>query len=475
MSEKVSDRLPPYSLEGEMGVLGCCLLDPKLVVPQCMERMKDPDRVFYNPSHQSIYASLCSLYEADKLGLAEISPDRVEWIFLLSEELRGNGTYDAVGGSAYLEELMDFSPHVSNVDAYLEVVLKKAVLRSVVRGCAEISRWVQENEKLDYQDVLDRVETDLLGICQDSIVKEKSRAINDIVHDAITEIEEAAEHEGQIGVRTGFKDFDKITGGLRGGQMVVIAARPSVGKTSLAMGIAENVAVGNGIPVGVFSLEMTDTELVKRSMSSLARVDSLSIRDGKCLERDYPKLIAAAAKLRAAPLYIDDSPGLSLQQLRGKARRMVVEKGVKLIVIDYLQLLHCLGRRYENNRQQEVADISSGIKALTKELSVPIIVLCQLNRDVEREKRKPKLSDLRESGAIEQDADLIAFLYRPDESEPTYEQESVAQSINLLVAKQRNGPTGEVRFTFLRCFTRYESRSEISPNDIPNQESFDAL
>jgi replicative DNA helicase len=251
--------------------------------------------------------------------------------------------------------------------------------------------------------------------------------------------------------------------------MIVIAARPSMGKTSLAMNIAEHVALELKLPVGVFSLEMTAPSLVLRMLCSRSRVNLRNIREGFLAERDFPKLTGAAGKLANAPLFIDDSAGLSILQLRAKARRMTQQYGIKLFVIDYLQLLHSTARRAEN-RQQEIADISNGIKALAKELKVPVVVLSQLNRELEKDKnRKPRLSDLRESGAIEQDADLVALLYKPssgDDEDGGERDEQEAVAVNLLIAKQRNGPTGDVNLTFLKPYTRFESAAKISAEDV---------
>jgi replicative DNA helicase len=251
--------------------------------------------------------------------------------------------------------------------------------------------------------------------------------------------------------------------------MIVIAARPSMGKTSLAMNIADTVAVDQRLPVGVFSLEMTAEALVLRMLCSRSRVNLRHITSGFLANQDFPKLTGAAGKLANAPLFIDDSAGLSILQLRAKARRMAQQYGIKLFVIDYLQLLHSTARRAEN-RQQEIADISNGIKALAKELKVPVIVLSQLNRELEKDKnRKPRLSDLRESGAIEQDADLVALLYKPSggDDDDGGGPEQDAEPVNLLIAKQRNGPTGDVNLTFLRSYTRFESAAKISGDDLP--------
>jgi len=274
------------------------------------------------------------------------------------------------------------------------------------------------------------------------------------------------------GVGTGFTDLDRMTSGLHPGEMVVIAARPSMGKTSLAMNIAEHVAIEQKLPVGVFSLEMTSESLVLRMLCSRSRVNLRSVREGFLAERDFPKLTGAAGKLANAPLFIDDSSGLSILQLRAKARRMAQQYGIKLFVIDYLQLLHSTARRAEN-RQQEIADISNGIKSLAKELSVPVIVLSQLNRELEKDKnRKPRMSDLRESGAIEQDADVVGLLYKPssgdDDEAGGGSEEQDAVPVNLLIAKQRNGPTGDVNLTFLKSYTRFESAAKVSDDDVPN-------
>jgi replicative DNA helicase len=312
------------------------------------------------------------------------------------------------------------------------------------------------------------VERDILRISEER-VDTKSVGIKELVRKAIATIEDFHQRQGMLtGLSTGFMDLDKMTSGLHPGEMIVIAARPSMGKTSLAMNIAEHVAVDLKQPVGVFSLEMTADALVLRMLCSRSKVNLRSIRDGFLAERDFPRLTGAAGKLAGSPLIIDDSPGLSILQMRAKARRMHQQYGVKLFVVDYLQLLHSTARRAEN-RQQEIADISNGVKALAKELNVPVIVLSQLNRELEKDKnRKPRLSDLRESGSIEQDADLVALLYKPSvEDDDGGEQQQDAVPVNLLIAKQRNGPTGDVALTFLKSYTRFESAAKISGEDVP--------
>jgi replicative DNA helicase len=319
---------------------------------------------------------------------------------------------------------------------------------------------------------MDEVERDILRISE-SRVQSQTTTIKDLVKRAINTIEDFHQRQGVLtGVGTGFADLDKMTSGLHGGEMIVIAARPSMGKTSLAMNIAEHVAIELRLPVGVFSLEMTSESLVLRMLCSRSRVNLRNVREGFLAERDFPKLTGSAGKLASAPLFIDDSSGLSILQLRAKARRMAQQYGIKLFVVDYLQLLHSTSRRAEN-RQQEIADISSGIKSLAKELNVPVMVLSQLNREIEREKgRPPRLSDLRESGAIEQDADVVGLLYRPksgnEDDEGGGGAEEDAVPLNLLLAKQRNGPTGDVELTFLKSYTRFESKAKVSDEDVPN-------
>jgi replicative DNA helicase len=269
------------------------------------------------------------------------------------------------------------------------------------------------------------------------------------------------------GIPTGYHDFDRLTSGLHAGNVIVIAARPSIGKTSLAMNIAENVAIDQKLPVGVFSLEMSSEEVVKRMLCSRARVNLRAVRDGFLSERDFHPLTAAASQLMKAPLYIDDSAGLTINQVRARSRRMKQQFDVKLLVIDYLQLLRAPSRRADLNRQVEISDISAGIKALAKELQVPIIVLSQLNRQPEaREGGRPKMADLRESGAIEQDADLVGLLVRPEVyADDDQDKAAKEGEATLIIAKQRNGPTGDVLLTFLKEYTRFEDRAKIDAED----------
>ncbi|MSU19808.1 MAG: replicative DNA helicase, partial [Pedosphaera sp.] len=438
----------------------CVLLSPSECMGICIEKFKRGSEVFYDLRHQYLFQVLAEMY------------DQKEAIDLITlhQRLKDSNQLEAVGGLAYLSLLVDCVPSAANLEYYLEIVREKYLLRKMIQTCTSVVSRVYGHEG-EIDSLLDEVERDVLKISEER-VEATSRTIKDLVHKAINTIEEFHQRQGMLtGIATGFPDFDKMTSGLHGGEMIVIAARPSMGKTSLAMNIAEHVSLEAKLPVGVFSLEMTAEALVLRMLCSRSRVNLRNIRDGFLAERDFPKLTGSAGKLANAALFIDDSSGLSILQLRAKARRMFQQYGIKLFVIDYLQLLNSTSRRAEN-RQQEIADISNGIKALAKELNVPVIVLSQLNRELEKDKnRKPRLSDLRESGAIEQDADLVGLLYKAqsgdEEDGGTQEQEAVP--VNLYIAKQRNGPTGDVNLTFLKAYTRFESAAKISADDLPRE------
>ena len=451
------DRLPPHSMEAEQGVLGCALLSPAECLGQCIEKFKGGAEVFYDLRHRTIYETLVEMFDAKE------AMD----LITVQQRLRDRKQLDAVGGLAYLSSLPDAVPSAANLEFYVAIVREKFLLRRVISTCTDaVARAFEQEGEVD--GLLDEVERDILRISEER-VDTQSAGIKELVRKAIATIEDFHQRQGMLtGLGTGFVDLDKMTSGLHPGEMIVIAARPSMGKTSLAMNIAEHVAVDLKQPVGVFSLEVTADSLVLRMLCSRSKVNLRSIRDGFLAERDFPKLTGAAGKLAGSPLIIDDSPGLSILQMRAKARRMHQQYGVKLFVVDYLQLLHSTARRAEN-RQQEIADISSGVKALAKELNVPVIVLSQLNRELEKDKnRKPRLSDLRESGSIEQDADLVALLYKPSvEDDDGEQQQQDAVPVNLLIAKQRNGPTGDVALTFLKSYTRFESAAKISGEDVP--------
>jgi len=455
------DRLPPHSIEAEQGVLGCILLAPNDCIGECIEKMRSGAEVFYDLRHQTIFQALVEMFQQTQ-GID---------LLTLQQRLKDAQQLENVGGLAYLSSLPDKAPSGAHLGYYIDIVLEKHLLRKMIQTCGGIMSRVYDYEG-QVEPLLDEVERDILKIAEER-VSGAAITIKELVNRAITKIEEYHHNQGMLtGIPTGFADFDKMTTGLHEGEMIVIAARPSVGKTSLAMNIVEHVALDHKVPVGVFSLEMTAEQLVLRMLCSRSRVNLRSIRDGFLAERDFPKLTGSAGKLAASPLFIDDTSGLSILQLRAKARRMWQQYGIKLFVIDYLQLLNSTSRRAEN-RQQEIADISGGIKALAKELKAPIIVLSQLNRELEKRGpgERPRLSDLRESGSIEQDADLVGLMYRETKNkegeDDGAEMEQDAIPVKLFIAKQRNGPTGDVDLTFLKGYTRFESAAKVGTEDVP--------
>ncbi|HEU6447153.1 MAG TPA: replicative DNA helicase [Verrucomicrobiae bacterium] len=461
------DRLPPHAIEAEQGALGCCLISPNDCIGEVIEKLKDDGKGsehgshFYDLRHQTIWETLAEMFNAR---------DAID-IITVQQRLKDKQLLEQIGGIAYLAQLQECVPSAANLSYYLEIVREKFLLRKMISVCSEVVGRVYDYEGA-VDALMDEVERDILKIAE-SRAENTVMGVKDLVHNAIGTIENFFNRQGKLnGIATGFPDLDKMTDGLHGSEMIVIAARPSMGKTSLGMNIVEHVVLQEKLPVGVFSLEMSAESLVLRMMCSSARVNLRSIREGFMSEADFPKILNAAGELAKSKLFIDDTAGLSILQLRARARRMHQQHGIKLFVVDYLQLLHSTARRSQENRQQEISDISSGLKALAKELKVPVIVLAQLNRELEKDKnRKPRMSDLRESGAIEQDADVIGLLYKPssadddDAVEPTTEADGVP--VNLLIAKQRNGPTGDINLTFLKSFTRFESAAKVSDEDIP--------
>jgi replicative DNA helicase len=455
------DRLPPHSPEAEMGVLGCALLSPNECLGECIEKLKDSGaEFFYDLRHQTIYEMLAEMFNTRQA---------ID-VITVQQKLKDKQLLEQIGGIAYLSQLQDSVPSAANLSYYLEIVREKFLLRKMIQTCTEVVGRVYDYEG-EVDALMDEVERDVLRISE-SRAQGAVMGTKDLVNKAISTIENFFSRKGTLtGLATGYADLDRMTDGLHGSEMIVIAARPSMGKTSLAMNIVENVVLEQKLPCAVFSLEMSAEALILRMMCSIARVNLRSIREGFMSESDFPKLTSAAGRLANSKLFIDDSAGLSILQLRARARRLAQQHDIKLFVVDYLQLLHSTARRSQENRQQEISDISSGIKALAKELKVPVLVLSQLNRELERDKnRKPRLSDLRESGAIEQDADLVGLLYKPnagDDEDGAATEEADGLPVNLLIAKQRNGPTGDINLTFLKNYTRFESAAKVSDEDIP--------
>jgi replicative DNA helicase len=409
---------------------------------------------FYAPAHQILFNLVAELVDSNK---------PIDFI-TLKQALKDRAQLDEIGGPEYLSDLFSFVPSAANADYYIDIIREKYLLRQMIMTCNRVvSDCYDHREEVDA--LLDRVEQQIFSLTNYN-VQIDLRPTKELVMDAIQEIEELYENRGSItGLPTGFVELDRMTSGLHPAEMIVIAARPSMGKTAFAMNVAEHVALHAGKAVAIFSLEMSSQQLVQRLLCSRAKVNLQKVRNGFLSDRDFPSLTAAAGKLADSPLLIDDTAGLSISELRAKARRLKAQHDIQLIVIDYLQLLKGSSRRSQDNRQLEISEISAGIKALAKELNIPIIVIAQLNRQPElRGNGKPRLSDLRESGSIEQDADVVGLLVRAEYYETDEEaKQEVAGEAELIIAKQRNGPIGDVPLVFLREFTRFESRVKIKP------------
>lgn len=441
-------RTLPHSMEAEQGVLGSMLISSRDVIPEVVARIGED--YFYNPIHGTIFSVL----------VAEWDRGQAIDLVTFTQRIRDLGQLDAVGGPAFITSLWTFVPTAANITYYLEIMRDKYLLRQMIAAGTETVRRSYE-EQDEVNSLVDEVEAKFIGLGDDRF-KNVTVSMKDSVMEAVEVIELTYQNRGAVtGLATGFAEFDRMTGGLQPNEMVVIAARPSMGKTSLAMNIVEHIVVDQNKPVGVFSLEMGRMQLVQRLLCSRARVNFQKVREGFLAERDFPALTVAAAKLAGAPVYIDDSSSLPILELRAKARRMRSRFHVELVVIDYLQLMTSGTKRGRENRQLEISEISSGLKGLTKELGIPVVVLAQLNRQPEaRAGGKPRLSDLRESGSIEQDADTVCLLVRPEVYEDDEERrEEMAGEAQLIIAKQRNGPIGEIDLTFLKEFTRFEDRA----------------
>ena len=442
-------RSLPFSEDGEKGVLCSLLLSPREVADICVLRLR-PD-AFYIPAHQIIYGLILEFGDKSK---------PIDFVSL-KQALKDRNQLEEMGGPEYLSALYSFVPTAANAGYYIDIVREKYVLRRLILACNKLSSQCYDQQS-EIEPLLDDAEKEIFAITGEH-VKTELVPTKDLVMETIEQIEKLYEKRGSVtGLSTGFKELDRMTSGLHAAEMIVIAARPSMGKTALAMNIAEHVSMDFGKPVAVFSLEMSSQQLVLRLLCSRARVDLQSVRNGFLTDRDFPKLTTAASELAAAKMFIDDTPGLTITELRAKSRRMKSQYDIQLIVIDYLQLLRSMSRRAQDNRQLEISEISGGIKALAKELNLPIIVIAQLNRQPDARANqggRPRLSDLRESGSIEQDADLVGLLVRSDYYDTDEDAKNEAASeAELIIAKQRNGPTGDVLLTFLKKYTRFEAR-----------------
>ncbi len=416
----VEGKLPPQNIEAEQSVLGSLLIDKDAVV-KIAEVLK-PEH-FYRPSHGEIYRAIIVLYE--KRQPADL--------VTVTDVLKKAGTLETAGGTSYLTNLVNSVPTSAHVQHYANIVKEDATKRALIAAAAKITERAFEPEA-EVKDLLDISEQELFGISQDNL-KQNFIPLKDALAESFDRLDELHKKgSGLRGVPTGFAELDKKLSGLQDSTLVVLAARPSVGKSTLCMNIAQHLGVKEKIPVGVFSLEMSKEQLVDLMLASQSDVDAWKITTGNLNEDDFEKLSDAMGELAEAPIYIDDTPGISIMEMRTKARRLQMEHGLKLLIVDYLQLIH--GRNLEN-RVQEVSEISQALKNLARELKVPVLALSQLSRSVEsRQAKVPQLSDLRESGAIEQDADVVMFLYREDAED--------LENIKLIVAKHRSGPLAEL-------------------------------
>jgi replicative DNA helicase len=443
-------RSLPFSEDGEKGVLCSLLLSPREVSDLCVLRLR-PD-AFYIPAHQIIYNLVIEFSDKSK---------PIDFVSL-KQGLKDRNQLEEIGGPEFLSSLYSFVPTAANAAYYIEIVREKYLLRRLILTCNKLASQCYDPQE-EIEPLLDDAEKEIFAITGEHVTTEMA-STKELVMEAIEQIERLYENRGSVtGLPTGFVELDRMTSGLHPSEMIVIAARPSMGKTALAMNIAEHVAMDVGKAVAVFSLEMSSQQLVQRLLCSRAKVDLQKVRNGFLSERDFPNLTTAAARLAAAKMFIDDTPGLTITELRAKARRMKSQHDIRLIIVDYLQLLRSTTRRAQDNRQLEISEISGGIKALAKELNLPIIVIAQLNRQPDARAQqggRPRLSDLRESGSIEQDADLVGLLVRAEyyETDEDAKQEKAGEA-ELIIAKQRNGPTGDVPLTFLKEFTRFENRA----------------
>ena len=435
-------RVPPHSREAEQSLLGGLMLDEaswEVVADQVTEDD------FYFSAHRLIFRALAHLAEAAQ----------PRDVVTVSEWLQRDAALDGVGGLAYLGTLARDTPSAANVGAYAAIVRGRSVLRQLIRVGTDIAQSGYEPQGREVPELIDAAERQVFQIAEAGLRhKQGFVPIRRLLAETLDKIDTLFQSDNPItGLSTGLVDFDEKTAGLQAGDLVVIAGRPSMGKTSFAMNLAEHAAIRDKVPTAIFSMEMPGQQLAMRMISSLGRIDQSRVRTGRLADTDWPRITSAATLIAEAPMFIDDSPALSPTEIRARARRLKREHGLGLIVVDYLQLMQIPGN--QETRASEIAEISRSLKALAKELSVPVIALSQLNRNLEqRPNKRPVMSDLRESGGIEQDADLIIFIYRDE----VYNAESPDKgSAEIIIAKQRNGPTGMVRLTFLGQYTRFEN------------------
>lgn len=430
--EVIAGKIPPQNIDAEKSLLGAVLIDEETLA-DISEHVTIKD--FYEKRHSIIYGGMMSLYEKH---------NPVD-LLTLTDELKRKKELDIVGGSAYLTELTNYVPTSAHAEAYAELVAQKAVRRRLIKASSDISE-LGYNEETTTEELLEKAEAELFSVSDQSL-KQDLVSIESILTESFDRMEELHRNKGTLrGVRTGYRDLDNMTAGLQRSDLVILASRPAMGKTTLVTNLAYNVATIAKQPVLFFSLEMSKEQLVDRMLADASGVDAWNIRTGNLSDDDFSKLSEAMGELAEAPIYIDDTPGLSVLEMRTKARRANHEQPLGLVIIDYLQLMQGSGRNTVDNRVQVVGEISRGLKLIARELNVPVIALSQLSRSVEsRSPQIPQLADLRESGSIEQDADIVMFIYREAYYNPETERENIT---DLIIAKHRNGPTGKIELYF---------------------------
>ena len=447
------DKIPPQNLEAEQSILGAVLIDNE-ALPKVLEILDPGD--FYKLSHKKIFNAMTDLFDKN---------EPIDLI-TLTDQLKRKDELEAIGGLSYLSSLVDMTPTSANIRYHSKIVREKALLRGLIQSAQEISTKVYE-DSLDAEDLVDYAEKAIFNI-SDKKIKASFVTLKDVIKDSFEMIENLYDKKDTItGVPSGFGDLDELTTGFQRGDLIIVGGRPSMGKTAFALNVAQYVGLELREPVAIFSLEMAKEQLAFRMLCAEALVNSNSIRKGFIKKEDWHKLTSAASNLTGAPIFIDDSSGVTVLELRAKARRLKMEHGLSLIIVDYLQLMR--GKGSFERREQEISDISRSLKGLAKELSVPVIAVSQLNRSVEqRRPPTPILADLRESGAIEQDADVILFLYRDE----IYNKEAKKGIAEIIIAKQRNGPTGNVHLSFLSNCTRFMNMTGREFHDFEEEDVF---
>ena len=448
IERSVGYRLPPQNIEAEQCVLGGILIEDGAIL-KVADTLSPRD--FYREAHGIIYGAMLDLF-----GRSEPQD-----IVTVNNLLKSKGQLDAAGGASYVAELTEVVPVASNIEYYAKIVRDKAVLRRLIQASSDIATLCYE-EPGEVDQIIESAESTIFEISQEKI-RRAFYPLNGILKDSIKKVETLYENKNLItGVSSGFDELDHLTAGFQPSDLIIIAGRPSMGKTALALNIAQKAAIDNDVTVAIFSLEMSREQLALRMLCSEARINAQSVRTGFLGEHDWPVLINAAGQLSEASIFIDDTPAASVLEMRAKARRLKSEHGLGLVIVDYLQLMR--GRGQSERREQEISEISRSLKAMAKELNVPVIALSQLNRKVEdRPHKKPQMADLRESGAIEQDADVIIFIYRDEVYNPGEDNPNRGKA-ELNVAKQRNGPTGTVQLAFISKYSTFANLSREADN-----------